>query len=378
MKLNTLRHAILPALLLSLAAVAPAQVGSLQGRVIENGEGVKGALIKIERTDVKGNYEVKTRKKGDFFHAGLPLGTYTVGLEIDGAIVDRVAGVRLGMGSGEPIVFDLTEIKQRQAAAQAAAQSGAPVEPPKEVIASMSPAERKKYEEALKQRQAQLSKNKELNEAFNLGMTAKQAKDYPTAVENLAKAAELDATQDVVFANLADAQAAWADSSKGEEKKKLLADAIVSYNKAIELKPDAAAYYNNLGLAQIKAGANDEGMANLTKAAEMDPANGGRYFFNLGAVMVNSNNIDGAVTAFQKATEVDPTYAEAYYQLGTAMVGKAETKEDGSIVPAPGTVEAFQKYLELKPDGANAASAQMMIQSLTGAVETEFSQGKKK
>ena len=374
MKLKSLRYAILPALLLSLGAVATAQVGSLQGRVTEDGQGVKDAQILIERTDVKGNYKVKTRKKGDWFHAGLPLGTYTVSLEMDGNIVDRVAGVKLGMGDNRPVNFDLTEIKNRQAAAQAS--GGA--EPPKEVLASMSPAERKKYEEELKKRQEQLTKNKELNEAFNLGMTAKREGNFQVAVEQLSKAAEIDATQDVVFANLADSQTAWADKSKGEEKQKLLADAIVSYQKAIELKPDAAAYYNNLGLAQIKSGANDEGQANLAKAAQMDPANGGKYYFNLGAVMVNSGNTDGAVDAFTKATEVDPNYAEAYYQLGTALVGKAETKEDGSIIPAPGTVEAYQKYLELSPSGPNAPSAQMMIQSLTGAVETEFSQGKKK
>jgi tetratricopeptide (TPR) repeat protein len=374
MKLNRARYAILPALLLSLGAAATAQVGSLQGKVTENGEGVKDAQIVIERTDVKGMYKVKTKKKGEWFHAGLPLGVYTVGLEVDGTIVDRMAGVKLGMGDNRPINFDLTEIKNRQAAAQA----GGGAEPPKEVIASMSPEEKKKYEEALKKRQEQLTKNKELNEAFNLGMTAKNARDYPTAVEHLTKAASLDETQDVVFANLADAQSAWADASKGEEKQKLLADAIVSYDKAIALKPDAAAYYNNLGLAQIKSGQSDEGQANLAKAAQMDPANGGRYYFNLGAVMVNSGNTDGAVDAFTKATEVDPNYAEAYYQLGTAMVGKAQTNEDGSIVPAPGTVEAFQKYLELAPAGPNAQSAQMMIQSLSGAVETEFSSPNKK
>ena len=374
MKLTLTRYTILAALLLSLGAAATAQVGSLQGTVTENGEGVKDMLIKIERTDVKGNYQVKTKKKGDWFHAGLPLGTYNVGLEVNGEIVDRVNGVRLGMGDNQPIKFDLTEIKNRQAAAQ----SGGAVEPPKEVIASMSPEEKKKYEEALKKRQEQLSKNKELNEAFNLGMTAKNAGDLPGAVEHLSKAATLDATQDVIFANLADVQSALADKSNGEERKKLLADAIVSYNKAIELKPDAAAYYNNLGLAQIKSGSAEEGQANLAKAAQMDPANGGRYYFNLGAVMINSGNTDGAVDAFKKATEVDPNYAEAYYQLGTAMVGKAETKEDGSIIPAPGTVEAFQKYLEIAPTGPNADSAKMMITSLTGAVETEFSNKPKK
>jgi tetratricopeptide (TPR) repeat protein len=374
MKLTRIHRAILPALLLSLAAVATAQTGSIHGEVTENGVGVKDMVIKIERTDVKGNYQVKTKKKGDFFHAGLPLGTYNVALEVNGEIVDRLNGVRLGMGSGDPIKFDLTEIKNRQAAAQ----SGGAAEPPKEVIASMSPEEKKKYEEALKKRQEQLTKNKDLNEAFNLGMTAKREGNFQVAAEQLGKAAALDATQDVVFANLADSQAAWADKTGGDERKKLLADAIVSYNKAIELKPDAAAYYNNLGLAQIKSGATDEGGANLAKAAQMDPANGGKYYFNLGAVMVNSGNTDGAVDAFQKATEVDPNYAEAYYQLGTAMVGKAQTKEDGSIIPAPGTVEAFQKYLEIAPSGPNAASAQMMIQSLTGAVETEFSNKPKK
>ncbi|MEZ5366675.1 MAG: tetratricopeptide repeat protein [Bryobacterales bacterium] len=374
MKLNKIRHAILPALLLSLGAVATAQTGSIQGVVTENGVGVKDMLIKIERTDVKGNYQVKTKKKGDFFHAGLPLGTYNVGLEIDGQIVDRVNGVKIGMGTSDPIKFDLTEIKNRQKAAQ----SGGAVEPPKEVIASMSPEERKKYEEALKKRQEQLSKNKELNDTFNLGMQAKKEGNLDVALENLKKASEIDANQDVIFANLADVQSALGEKKTGDERKQMFTDAVASYQKAIELKPDAAAYYNNLGLAQIKSGAIEEGQANLAKAAQMDPANGGRYYFNLGAVMVNSGNTDGAVDAFKKATEVDPNYAEAYYQLGTAMVGKAETKEDGSIIPAPGTVEAFQKYLELKPDGPNAPSAQMMITSLTGAVETEFSNKPKK
>ncbi|MCB1019760.1 MAG: tetratricopeptide repeat protein [Acidobacteria bacterium] len=374
MKLNQIRYAILPALLLSLGAVATAQTGSIQGVVTENGVGVKDMLIKIERTDVKGNYQVKTKKKGDFFHAGLPLGTYNVGLEIDGQIVDRVNGVKLGMGTSDPIKFDLTEIKNRQQAAQ----SGGAVEPPKEVIASMSPEEKKKYEEALKKRQEQLSKNKELNDTFNLGMMAKKEGNLDVALENLKKASEIDGNQDVIFANLADVQSALAEKKTGDERKQMLTEAVASYQKAIELKPDAAAYYNNLGLAQIKSGDAEGGQANLAKAAQMDPANGGRYYFNLGAVMVNSGNTDGAVDAFKKATEVDPNYAEAYYQLGTAMVGKAETKEDGSIIPAPGTVEAFQKYLELKPEGANAPSAQMMITSLTGAVETEFSNKPKK
>ena len=378
----TLSHALRfssAALMLSaFAAVSSAQVGSLQGKVSDNGQPVPNALIKIERTDVKGNYQVKTKKKGEWFHAGLPLGMYNVSLEIDGKVWDKVMGIRLGMGDGAPIEFDIGKIKAEEAARAAAASQGQVAEASKEVVASMSPEERKRYEESLKKQQEQLSKNKELNEAFNLGMTAKREGNLPVAIEQLSKAASMDATQHVIYANLADVQAAQADKLRGDERKQMLTDAAGSYRKAIEIKPDTAAYYNNLGLALIKSGEMDEGQTQLAKAAQMDPVNGGKYYFNLGAVMINSGNTDGAIDAFKKATEADPNYGEAYYQMATAMVGKAQTKDDGSIIPAPGTVEAFQKYLQVSPSGPNAESAKMMIESLTGGVETEFRANPKK
>ena len=45
----------------------------------EDGQPLKDALIKIERKDIKGNYKVKTKKKGDYLHAGLPLGNLQSG-----------------------------------------------------------------------------------------------------------------------------------------------------------------------------------------------------------------------------------------------------------------------------------------------------------
>lgn len=376
---KSIKIALFPIFLALLSAPAFAQVGSLRGEVIgEDGEGLQGALIKIERTDIKGNYQVKTKKKGQWFHAGLPLGTYNVAVEIKGQKVDELRGVRVGMSDDTPIVFNLQELKARQQQAQQAAGGGAP-QITEEQIKAMSPEERKAYEEAIKQRQQQLSKNKELNEAFNLGMQARNAKNWQTAVENLAKAAEIDGTQDVVWANLADSQAELAGTKTGEDRISIMQDAIASYKKAIELKPENAAYVNNLGLAMVRSGDLEGGQQMLAKAADMDPVNGGRYFYNLGAVMINSGNTDAAIEAFEKATKIDPNYAEAYYQLGTALVGKAETKDDGTVVPPDGTVEAFQKYVELKPNGPMAESAQMMIQSLSGAVDTVYrSPGAKK
>ena len=72
-----------------LAGLAMAQTGAIEGDVksedgspMPKGDCKKGAgaCIKLERTDIKGNYQTATDKKGHFFHAALPLGTYNVTL----------------------------------------------------------------------------------------------------------------------------------------------------------------------------------------------------------------------------------------------------------------------------------------------------------
>jgi tetratricopeptide (TPR) repeat protein len=373
MSLKMVRSALLATAFLLFSGVSFAQVGAIAGKVIgEDGQPLKDAMVRIERTDVRGNYKVKTKKKGDYFHAGLPLGQYKVSLEVDGNIVDSVNGVRVGIGEPTEISFDLAELKRKQQAQQAPAGSGAPTGPSEEQLRSMSAEERKAYEDALKQRQQQISKNKELNEAFNSAMVAKEMGDLPKAVESFKAAGALDPAQHVVWANLADVQLSLAQTKTGDERTQIAEEAIASYDKAIALQPENGAYMHNKGLALVRVGKLEEGKIALVKAAELEPANAGKYFFNLGAVMINSNNTEDAVDAFRKATEADANYAEAYYQLGTALVGKAEMKEDGTIVPVPGTVEAFKKYVELKPSGPNTEAAKSMIASLTGTVATTF------
>ncbi|MES1262503.1 MAG: tetratricopeptide repeat protein, partial [Acidobacteriota bacterium] len=116
----------------------------------------------------------------------------------------------------------------------------------------------------------------------------------------------------------------------------------------------------------------DEAKANLAKAAELDPPGAGKYYYNLGALLVNSGQNDAATDTFKKAIDLDPNYADAQYQYGVALAGKATTDASGKVIPPPGTVEALQKYLELKPDGVNAPAAKEMIAALGGSVSTTF------
>ena len=368
MPIKLMRSLFLVMAALACASLAYGQTGAIRGKVIgKDGQPLQGALIKIERQQVRGNYKVKSRKKGDFFHAGLPLGIYNVSCEIDGQIVERMGNVRVGLSDPAEVNFDLQKLAARQ-------KSG----PTQADLASMSAEERKRYEQAIRSRQQAISKNKELNETFNDGMVALKMENYPAAVQSLTKASALDASQHVIWANLGEAQAKMALSTAGAGRSKLYGESIASYDKAIEIDATNAAYHNNLGLVMVRAGKIDDGKMKLAEAAMLDPGNAAKYFFNLGAVMVNTANTEGAIQAFTKATEANPNYAHAYYQLGMALVGNAETQPDGTVVPADGTLEAFEKYIELEPQGQFTAAAQSMLTGLSASVETQYEDTTKK
>jgi len=217
-----------------------------------------------------------------------------------------------------------------------------------------------------------LAKNKALNDAFQAGKAAMDVKNYQEAVDQFKKANEMDATQNVIWAQLADASLQLA-ATKPEEAEALRKQGFDAYKKAIELKPDEAAYYNNFALALAKAKQIDEARTNLEKAAQLDPPGAGRYFYNMGALLVNGGQSEAAGESFKKAITLDPTYADAQYQYGVFLAAKATADAKGVIVPAPGTIDALQKYLELKPDGPNAASAKDLITQLGSTVNTTFS-----
>ena len=366
------RNVALPALGILLCAVSSfAQTSALAGDVKgEDGGPLKGALIKIDRTDIKGHYQVKTDKKGHYFYGGLPLGTYKITLEVDGHDIDYVNGVRTQLG--DPLInnFDMQALaKKRQAMSQAAATGGGLS---KEQARGMTPEEKAAFEKATKEQAELKAKNRALNEAFNAGKEAMATKQYDVAVDKFGKAGEMAPDQEVIWANLAAANVALAGTKTGADHDAALAKAVEAYQKALALKPDDAGVHNNYGLALAQMKKFDEAQAELSKAAQLDPPSAGKYFYNLGALLVNSGQTEAAADAFKKAIDADPNYADAQYQYGICLIGKAKLGDDGKYVPVPGTREAFQKYLELKPDGPYAESAKGMLASLQGAVDTSY------
>ena len=353
-----------------MAVSAFSQVTGVEGDVkAPDGSPLVGAVVHFERTDIKGNYTVKTNKKGHYGHYGLPLGNYIVSLEQDGAVKDTVKGFRTKLGDPIVLNFNLKEQQKAQQEVQKAAETGTLS---KEQERGMTKEQKDAFEKNAKAREASLAKNKALNDAFQAGKAAMEEKKYQEAVDQFKKAAEMDATQNVIWAQLADASLQLA-TTKPEEAEALRKQGFDAYKKAIELKPDEAAYYNNYALALAKAKQIDEARVNLEKAAQLDPPGAGRYFYNMGALLVNGGQSEAAGESFKKAITLDPTYADAQYQYGVFLAAKATADAKGVIIPAPGTIDALQKYLELKPDGQYAASAKDLITQLGSTVNTTFS-----
>ena len=357
------------------SATCFAQTVAFEGDVKgEDGKPVQKALIKIERKDIKGNYKVNTDKKGHYFYGGLPNGTYKITVEVDGKERDSMDNIKSKFGDPTNVSFDLA-----QAAARAGAAGGGGAPAAKEQERGMSASEKAAFEKKKAEQEAALKKNKELNDAFNQGVDAQNNKQWDVAVQQFEKASQLGPEQNVVWGRLADSYISLGGTKTGAEQEDLLNKGVAAYQKAIELKPDAPEYHNNFALALAKQKKFAEAQAELTKAAQLDPAQAGKYYYNMGAVLVNTGQTEPAGEAFKKAIEADPNYADAYLQYGITLMGKATVGADGKMTPVPGTVEAFQKYLELAPNGSQADTAKAMLQSIGGSVETEFSKpGQKK
>jgi len=358
-----------------LALTSYAQITAVEGDVKgPDGQPAIKAIVKITRTDIKGSYKCDSGKKGHYFYNGLPIGTYDISVEIDGKQMDVVKNVRTSPGDPKRVDFDLQKIANEQkarAAQVAAAASGAGPALSKEQERGMSKEQKEAYDKAIKEREKQLKQNKELQDAFNAGLTAAQAKDYDTAVTNFQKASELDPKQPAVWAQLADAYINGAAKKTGADFDSGMAKGIEAYKKTIELNPADAAVHNNFALALGKARKYDDMGKEFAKAAELNPAGAGGYYYNLGAMLTNAGQSDAAVEAFKKAVAADPNHAESYYQLGIALMAKVTMVND-KPVPAPGTVEAFQKYLQLAPNGPNAPTAQEMLKSFDAKIDTNY------
>lgn len=319
------------------------------------------AVVEFNSVDTGRKYTLKTNKKGEYFSLGVAGGAYNVVLKVDGKVVYTLNKVPVSLQSDENVI-DI-DLKKEQASGQQ----------------QMSEEDKKKLQEQQEKQNKESLTVKSLNDALAGARAARAAGNFDQAIQTMTDASKLDATRDLVWYELGEAQRGKAHATEKTDRaaaKDLYKTASESYQKAIAIKP-LAPYYNNLADVYARSGNVDEAVKAYNQAAVIDPPGAAGYQYNIGAVYTNSGRIDDAIAAFKAAIAADPAKADAYYQIGVNLVGKATTDKNGKVTPVPGTEEAFQKYLELAPTGSNADAAKQMLAYIGSTVEINFGKQKK-
>jgi tetratricopeptide (TPR) repeat protein len=372
------KYFILPLLLvLAVGLSAPLAFAQTTGTVKGickdfEGKPIAQAEVQWIGTESGLTYKLKTNNKGEYFSLGIVPGKYNVTLSKDGKELFHFNGVTVGL---DETVLDFDLKKEQVSAAQGQ---------------GMTPEQAKARAEAAAKAESEKKTVGTLNDKLKAASAASDAGDFETAIATLTEANQIDSTRDLIWFKLGDAYRMSAPKQTDPaEKLKRYEMAATNYQKAIELRsasevaqkdPDhnvkMAAYYNNLAEAYSKSNKTDDSVANYNKAAGLDPAHAGTYLFNEGAVLTNAGKVDDAIVAFDKVIAADPTKADAYYWKGVNLIGKATLKGDKMVAPE-GTAEAFQKYLELQPEGKLAQPAKDMLASIGATIETGFGTKKK-
>src|SRR5215510_7151689 len=326
-------------LVVGLAPRAAAQDGGIVGTILDvQGKPWENLPVSIV-SDQGTKLDTKTDTKGKYEFHNLRSGVYTLTVQLPN---QPFQGGQVKVGAGQTVPVDLNF---------------------KDIAAKNNP----EYAKQVAKQEEEKQKFQGMKQHFDAGIAAldlvKQSKDKL----GKAPADQRDAIKQEVTDNsnkaVTEFEAAKAASNEKDPNLQLIMarlgdaydsagrtdDAIAAYKRAIELKPSFA-YYNNLGGIYGRAGKVDEASAAYQKAAELDPAQAAQAWRNFGITMYNANKYKEAVDPLKKATELDPKNPQAWYLLGTVLVGTMGFKKVGDKdVPdvQPGTVEAYQHAVDL-------------------------------
>ncbi|HJQ32885.1 MAG TPA: carboxypeptidase regulatory-like domain-containing protein [Pyrinomonadaceae bacterium] len=399
MSFKPFARALAAALVLAAtAAVASAQVTQVTGKVtLKQADGttvpVAGAAVDIYRTDIKQEFHIKTDKKGQYLHAGLPfVGTYTIIVSAPGAKPTFAAGLRftqvqtrdfvLDPGDGSKLTLDQVKALGSAPAANSGGGGSAPAES-KEAKAAREELERKNAE-IVKKNEEITKSNESVSNAFKAGNDALNANhldeaitayqtglaargDEPALLTNLSEALRrrgVNRYNEALKMSDKDAQAQaittakkdWTDAADAAKK------ALDTINAALAGGADAqqAQVYGQNKIAALSTRAlamrlvatkvdNTQGQAAWDAyqeylKVETDPAKKAKMKGEALQTLFDAGAVDLAVEQARAAVAEDPDNVDANRILGLALFAsgdKAKFQEAANYL---------QRYVDKAPD----------------------------
>jgi tetratricopeptide (TPR) repeat protein len=359
------------AFIFSTSLLVSAQNGQLFGHVtLKQADGTivpaADAVVDVFRADLPGDYQLKTNKKGEFVHAGLPFtGTYTLGVSMAGAQPYYLPNVKAGrdvdykieLATGDGKRLTRAEIKALLARAPSAS---ADTKPSSEDKAKREELIKKNAEIEAANKKAEAS-NTTVERTFKAGNEALKAKNYDLAITQFdeglsadpdhpgapalltnktmalnARAVEkyngaIRATDDAAkTAGLESAKKDWQAASEAGAR-------AVTLLKAMPAASDAAAANNakinlyfallaradamRLFVAKVDQSKADDGVVAYKEyiAAESDPVKKSKAEHDLAQMLFDANVFDRALVEYQKILEANPDDLNALLRAGQAL-----------------------------------------------------------
>jgi tetratricopeptide (TPR) repeat protein len=332
-------------------AATAAKVGSIHGHVNDpTGADITDGIIGLStdggQTSV---YTFHTDASGDYTGSNIKAGTYTETLREPntpkGKVLDEFQNVKIVAGQDTTQNFDLSR---------------------PDYVKKLSPEQQKQLAKVKAENAKILKENsviKNLNADLKQARQDNQNKNYAAADALMSKDTALKPDAYLLWVELGVAQ-------KGEKK---YSDAITSLTKAISLdKAEKKPNQQVMGIAEDAlgevygdSGKIPEAQAAYDAAAAADPSSAGMFYQNEAIVMNRNNQGDATVTAADKAIAADPKAPIPYYLKGQALIQKATVDpKTQKIIAPPGCVEAYQKYLDLAPNGPFAGEVKGILASI--------------
>jgi tetratricopeptide (TPR) repeat protein len=353
--------------------IASAQEASVTGQVMDkDGKPWPGVTVVLKSENGR-TFTLKTDKDGKFNQIGLQGGLYTVLLSEQTTGLNYSEQHTLKVGDDNDITINFKNLVAQSKAGPTAEQQ--------------------------KAQQDQVNKFKEMQTHFTAGRaalddwdathkqlaaaTADQKQALQDKMDGDAKTAVSELTlaeQGVQQKDVKNHAVVWSNLAQAYDKENQPEQAVDAYQKAIDLQPSAGLYQNQstalaaLAVAQTdpKAQADKLAQANTDcdKAATLDPANSGAAtacWKNIGIILNNKGDFKDAVPALQKATQLSPKDVQAWFLLGSSYTGMITPNQQGDKItydiPA-GTTDAYQKVIDLDPNGPYAVQAKQNLDAL--------------
>jgi protein O-GlcNAc transferase len=127
-------------------------------------------------------------------------------------------------------------------------------------------------------------------------------------------------------------------------RKRQIDDAIIYYQKAIQLNPSHEQALYNLAAAFHEKNQIDKAIYYYQKALQLNSQFIGAYY-NLGTIFQGKKLFDEAIACYRKAIQLNPNLVDPYYNMGVVL------QEQGKTIEA---LAAYDKALQINPSFTSA------------------------